>query len=404
MPREGKCLKMSRRTLDQLLLEDDELGLLNVKLGVVKATPQTRIERDFEEINEFIDRHKRLPGDNSDKKPSITEYTLQIRLQSLREHPNIVENLLHLDRHNLLSVSAADPESLEDILAMDDDLLNESAENIFTIKHVRSDVAKPDRVSVRKPCQDFDDYKPIFDKVVNELQLGIRKSMPFANEQEIEAGGLFILNGVMIYVAEVRDPHIRNGKRNARLRLIFDNGTEGNNLLRSLATELYKDPNGRRISEPNAGPLFGGATSTVTVAGAGDKITGCIYIVRSLSSLPEIAKLDGHLFKIGFTTGRFEDRISSAKDDPTFLLAPVHPVRTYDTINLNANKFEGLIHRFFSDAKLNIEIMDRFNKPFKPREWFLLPLPVIEQAIAMFLDGSIIRYKYDQKKCQILPI
>ncbi|MFX8215234.1 GIY-YIG nuclease family protein, partial [Acinetobacter baumannii] len=76
-------------------------------------------------------------------------------------------------------------------------------------------------------------------------------------EQEIEAGGFFILNGVMVYVAEVRDPHIRNGKRNARLRLIFDNGTEGQNLLRYLATQLYKHPNGRRISDPNAGPLFG---------------------------------------------------------------------------------------------------------------------------------------------------
>ena len=231
---------------------------------------------------------------------------------------------------------------------------------------------------------------------------GKRKSMKFANEQEIEAGGFFILHGVMVYVAEVNDPHIRNGKRNARLRLIFENGTEGKNLLRSLATELYKDPSGRRLSEPNAGPLFDPAPTTTTVAGPNERITGCIYIVRSLSPSPEIAKLDGQLFKIGFTTGSFEDRIRGAKDDPTFLMAPVHPVRTYDAINLNANKFENLMHRFFADARLDIEIMDRFGKPFRPREWFLLPLPVIEAAIAMLLDGTILRHRYDAAAGEIV--
>ncbi len=242
-------------------------------------------------------------------------------------------------------------------------------------------------------------------------------------------------------VAE-NDPHIRNGKRNARLRLIFENGTEGKNLLRSLATELYKDPSGRRLSEPNAGPLFDPAPTTATVVGpnghgkvttlidenarfphpnplpqageganeslrelqVNERITGCIYIVRSLSPSPEIAKLDGQLFKIGFTTASFEDRIRGAKDDPTFLMAPVYPVRTYDAINLNANKFESLMHRFFADARLDIEIMDRFGKPFRPREWFLLPLPVIEAAIVMLLDGTILRHRYDAVACEIVSV
>nr|WP_256476123.1 GIY-YIG nuclease family protein [Siccirubricoccus soli] len=126
-----------------------------------------------------------------------------------------------------------------------------------------------------------------------------------------------------------------------------------------------------------------------------DRVTGCLYVVKSLSALPEVKKLDGSLFKIGFTAGRFEERIARAQDDPTFLLAPVHPVRTYDTVNLNANKVENLLHRFFDVARLDIEIMDRFGKPFRPREWFLLPLPVIEQAIQMLLDGSIVRHRYD---------
>ena len=173
--------------------------------------------------------------------------------------------------------------------------------------------------------------------------------------------------------------------------------------MRSLATQLYKDPNGRRISDPEAGPLYNPQPNTTTVAAPEERITDCIYVVKSLSPLPEISRLEGHLFKIGFTSGKFEDRIRNAKDDPTFLLAPVHPVRTYDAVDLNTNKFENLMHRFFAEARLDIEIMDRFGKPFRPREWFLLPLPVIEQAIQMLLDGSIIRHHYDPKQASIVP-
>ena len=112
-------------------------------------------------------------------------------------------------------------------------------------------------------------------------------------------------------------------KCNARLRVVFDNGTEGQNLLRSLATELYKDPNGRRVMDPDAGPLF---TESVE---DGDTQTGLIYVVKSMSDDPKIRELDGTLFKIGFTAGAMEVRIQNAKDDPTFLMAPVRPVKTY---------------------------------------------------------------------------
>ena len=399
---------MARLTLDELLAESDDLGLLDVKPHPVNtSTEAVRIQQAFEEINVFVDRHHFAPGEGeAGEKVSVNERTLQVRLKTYRENPDIAEQLKEFDRHGLLTNQSTQspPASLDDILGMDDELLTEPTEDIFTFRHARPAAARPDKISERKPCEDFEQFKPLFDQAAADLVTGKRKSMKFANEQEIEAGGFFILNGVMVYVAEVNDPHIRNGKRNARLRLIFENGTEGKNLLRSLATELYKDPSGRRLSEPNAGPLFDPAPIYTTEAGPIDRITGCIYIVRSLSPSPEIAKLDGQLFKIGFTTGSFEERIRGAKDDPTFLMAPVHPVRTYDAINLNANKFENLIHRFFADARLDIEIMDRFGKPFKPREWFLLPLPVIETAIAMLLDGSILRHRYDAVAGEIVRV
>ena len=123
-----------------------------------------------------------------------------------------------------------------------------------------------------------------------------------------------------------------------------------------------------------------------------------------LSTVPDIARLDGQLFKIGFTTSNLEDRIRSAVDDPTFLMAPVRPVVSYDAINLNANKFENIVHRFFAEARLDIEIKDRFGKPIRPREWFLLPLPVIERAIPLIVDGGILRYRYDHRACEIVEI
>ncbi|MBR0796865.1 GIY-YIG nuclease family protein [Bradyrhizobium jicamae] len=393
---------MARLTLEQILSSDDHDGLLDVKPAVSSASSDaSRIVYDFEELNRFIDQHGYTPGEGpSDRKPSVKERVLSMRLKSYRDNRKIAAQLKADDRHGLLAdetATAPEPSSVDEILDLDDELLNTPSEDIFHLRHARPKAARPDKVSERKPARDFQHFKPLFDACVADLVSGKRKSLKFANEQEINAGEFFILNGIMVYVAEVNDPHFRNGKRNARLRLIFENGTEGENLLRSLATELYKDPSGRRISSPEVGPLFGAEPATESVAAPKGRVTGCIYVVKSLSAAPEIAKLDGHLFKIGFTTGSFEERVRGAKDDPTFLLAPVHPVRTYDAIDLNTNKFENLLHRFFGEARLNIEIIDRFGKPFKPREWFLLSLPVIEQAIPMLLDGSIIRYRYDVK-------
>jgi hypothetical protein len=400
---------MARMTLEQILSSEDHDGLLDVKPAASGASSDaSRIAHDFEELNRFIDQHGFSPGEGpGDRKLSVKERVLSMRLKSYRDSRLIAAQLKAHDRHALLvdeARAAHEPSSVDEILDLDDELLNTPSEDIFNLRHARPKAARPDKVSERKPAKDFQDFKPLFDACVTDLVSGKRKSLKFANEQEINAGEFFILNGIMVYVAEVNDPHFRNGKRNARLRLIFENGTEGENLLRSLATELYKDPSGRRISTPEAGPLFGAEATTESFAAPKGRVTGCIYVVRSLSAAPEIAKLDGHLFKIGFTTGSFEDRIRTAKDDPTFLLAPVHPVRTYDAIDLNTNKFENLLHRFFGEARLNIEIKDRFGKPFKPREWFLLPLPVIEQAIPMLLDGSIIRYRYDAKDGIILPV
>jgi len=396
----------TKKTLDELLAEEVGSELLNVKPKQAKSADAfARARGQFEEINVFVDRNGFAPGQGPEgRKIGVMERSYQARLRAYGENPELAAELASIDRHELLAaVPKPEPTSLDDILAAGDPLLNDPNEGIFELRHARGAPARSDMVAEREPCRDFEKFKPLFDKAAAELASGVRRSMRFANEQEIEAGGFFILNGVLVYVAEVRDPHIRNGKRNARLRLIFDNGTEGQNLLRSMAAVLYKDPNGRRISDPNAGPLFGSQpTAEVQPPQAQDRVTGLIYVVKSLSKAPDIARLDGNLFKIGFTTGTLESRLKGVEDDPTFLMAQVKPVMSYQAINLNANAFERLVHHFFGEARLDIEVKDRFGKAIKPREWFLLPLSVIEQAVPLMVDGSILRYRYDHRACAIV--
>lgn len=378
---------MPRMTLDEVLSDDDDL--LDVKLSTSTAsTEEQRILNSFEDINRFIDSSKRKPGETD--KPSISEQSLKMKLAGLVNNTDTHAILRPHDRHSLLPQEGIkEPQTLDEILDLDDDLLSTPQDDIFNLVHARPAIAKTDKVSERIACEEFEKFKPLFDQCVMEINEGKRKAIKFAREQEIWAGEFFILNGVMVYVAEVGETHIRNGKKNARLRLIFDNGTEGNNLLRSLARELYKDPNGRRVTSTDAGPLF-----DVQVE-EGDTETGMIYVIKSLSDDPEISKLDGMLHKIGFTSGKMEVRIQNAKDDPTFLMAPVHPVATYTLYNIDKVKLEHLLHNFFADARLDIEITDRFGKKVKPREWFLLPIEVIAEAISRLKDGSIIDYRYD---------
>jgi Meiotically up-regulated gene 113 len=386
---------MAKPTLDDLLNGSDPL--LDVKSPAAKATSseQQRILDTFVEVNKFIDHHRRKPGDTD--KPSVAERALRMKLNGLLNDPTLHDILLPHDRHALLPTALVNqPKTLDEIF--EDDLLKTPQNDIFDLVHVKPAAAKPDEVAERQVCADFEKFKPLFDQCAGDMEHGKRKAIPFANEQEIGAGEFFILNGVLVYVAEVGETHIRNGKKNARLRLIFDNGTEGNNLLRSLATELYKDPNGRRVTTTEMGPLF------ADMPDAGDAQTGMIYVVKSLSVDPEIQKLDGVLHKIGFTSGSMGVRIQNAKDDPTFLMAPVHPVTTYTLYNIDRVRLEHLLHDFFAAARLDIEITDRFGQKVRPREWFLLPPSIIGEAVSRLKDGSIVNYRYDRDSNTLVQI
>jgi hypothetical protein len=180
--------------------------------------------------------------------------------------------------------------------------------------------------------------------------------------------------------------------------VIYGNGTESNLLMRSLQNALYKDETGRRVSEPNAGPLFAAHVEE------GDLASGTVYVLRSRSEHPEIAARRDLIHKIGVTGGEVPRRIANARLDPTYLLADVEVVTTYQLYNINRVKLESLLHRLFEPARLEVTLADRFGNPVSPREWFLVPLFVIDEAIDLIRQGTITDYVYDPAAGALLRV
>ena len=384
--------------------DDDDalLAELGVEVEAKRTSSRTpeeeRVIAGFEEIQRFFETHKRLPrhGEAVD----IFERLYAVRLDRIREIEEWRSIVEPMDHQGLLGVQPVMTQA--DIDDMDDDALlaelgiEAEVSEITTLKHVRSLSEKraAEEIANRERCEDFDQFQPLFDQAQADLKSGVRTTRPFVKDAgflkaEITAGQFFILGGQTVYVAEVGEPiKAPNGETDARLRAIYSNGTESNILLRSLQRALYKDETGRRITEPTAGPLFADETDD------GDLSSGKIYVLRSKSENPLVAQNRDLIHKIGVTGGSVERRIANAKFDATFLLADVEIVATYELFNINRTKLENVIHRVFGAARLDMEIKDRFGKPVVPREWFLVPLFVIDEAVERIRDGSISRYRY----------
>lgn len=393
--------------------EDDallaELGVEVETKKVAARTPrEERIIAGFEEIQRFAAAHGRAPQHGEDR--DIFERLYAVRLDRLRAQEEDCRTLLEpLDHAGLLAgATSATVEVVDDI--SDDELLAQlgvdsaAQDGITELRHVRSaaDKRAAEEIANRERCEDFDRFKPLFNAVQNDLDSGVRITQPIRKDAgflktDIRAGEFFILGGQIAYVAEVGEPFkAPNGESDARLRVIYSNGTESNLLLRSLQRALYKDDVSRRVSEPNAGPLFASESE------ADDLASGTIYVLRSKSDNPIVAANRDLVHKIGVTGGDVAKRITNAKLDPTFLLADVEIVATYKLFNISRAKLENLIHRIFDPARLDIEIKDRFGNPVIPREWFLVPLFVIDDAVEKIKDGTITGYIYDPNGARLM--
>lgn len=378
-----------------------ELGIEVEKKKQVTRTPrEERIIAGFEDIQKFVFEHGRLPQHSEDG--DIFERLYAVRLQRLRELPEATDLLADLDADGLLS--GAEVMSVADDL--DDDALlaalgvEVEASPITELKHVRSNAERKEAEDIanRQRCEDFETFQPLFEKVQRELDSGQRETRPFELKAEIQRGRFFIVEGQKVYVAEMGEETLTDqGRTDARLRVIFDNGTESRMLMRSLQRALNKDEYGRRITESIAGPLFADAPEE------GDSTTGTIYVLRSKSDHPLVSKNRELVHKIGVTTLGVDKRVAGAHLQPTFLMAPVEVVATYELYNINQTRLENLIHRIFGNAQLDIEIPDRFGRPVTPREWFLVPLFVIDEAVQKIKDGTITKFRYDPERASLVP-
>ena len=392
---------MSDLDLDELRSELDEFSK-----PVQSSTRSPRDERiiaGFEEIQRFVEKHGHRPQHGEDK--DIFERLYAVRLDRIRALEDCRKLLDPLDHQGLLeeaeTTGAATEEDVDE-----DELVSElrdvaGSPDITQLRHVRTSAEKraAEEIANREVCKDFDTFKPLFEKVRRELKSGVRISRPFKTRalDEIQKDAFLVIGGQIAYIADVGEEfQTQYERRDSRLRVIYDNGTESDVLQRSLQRALHRDEAARYITDPSAGPLFGENSEE------DDLESGTIYVLRSKSNNPVVAANRDVLHKIGVTGGKVATRIANAKHDPTYLMAEVEVIASYKLFNINRVKLENVIHRVFESARLDIEIKDRFGQPVVPREWFLVPIFVVDQVIEKIKDGTITEFVYDSKMAKLV--
>ena len=383
------------------IFENDPFGLLIVKPKKSAArTSDEKLTADFQEINDFIEKNQREP------KPNISdisgEYKLYSTLKGLRENEEKMMALEPQDKYGLLNIEKKEINSLDDILGDDSlDILGDDSEGLFTFKHTPKDYerAKADFVGKRFKCKDFSKYEHLFKEVQDDLALGKRKLVNF-NYDNLRKEEFYVHNGILLFLKDVdftkKTQKFKSGVHNrpdGRTVIIFENGTESNMMFQSLYKSLHT--NGKMVTQ-NVDKVIEEFTETFSGITNEDKETGHIYVLTSQSEKEDIASLE-NLYKIGYSSTSVQERIKNAENELTYLMAPVKIESSWMCYNMNAQKFEQLIHRFFGHTCLEIDVFDNNGIRHTPREWFIAPLKAIEQAITLILSGDIVNYRYDKE-------
>jgi hypothetical protein len=390
--------------------DDDLLNELGVETKVAKAVTHTpreeRIIAGFEEIQRFVDEHGHLPQHGEDR--DIFERLYAVRLDRIMASSECLELLKNYDNNNLLTQQNHVASNLNTEPDTDEELLEmlgvdaNGTNDVTQLKHVRSraEIKAAEEIAQRETCENFDEqFRPTFELVQQEINDGFRKTTKYQDNASMAEGDFFILDGQKVLIESMGNEFKpEHGRKDRRLRVIYDNGTESNILLRSLQRALNKDDNSRRIlpSDTDKPALFSNTDED------DDQKTGHIYVLQSLSDHPFIAKHRNLIHKIGFTSGDVNKRISSAEKDPTYLRSKVKLEISYKLANLNGKKLEKLLHHFFADVRMDFQLQNQFGDHVKPEEWFCVPSAVIMQAIELLTDNNLDNCKYDAEKAQII--
>ncbi|MBN9607201.1 MAG: GIY-YIG nuclease family protein [Actinomycetales bacterium] len=367
----------------QIIFDSDEDGLLDTPEKAPKLSSSDRLERSFIEIVEFYREHERPPRSDT---PEIAERKLGARLDGILANDDKIAALKHLDEFELLAEPEA-PASLEDLLEGDDlGLLHDDSGLLDTsdLPQRKGPEASVDSAQ-RVRAEDFEQFEPLFQQKHAELAEGTARLVSFPGLRHITEGSFFVLNGVMLFIADVGETEYKEttvrANRRERLRVIFENGTE---------SSMYRQSLGIRMGEGDGQAVVAATFESVL---ADDVETGYIYVLRSLSDDPQVASVPD-LYKIGFSRGSVEKRIAQAHLQATYLFAPVEIVATYRTYNIKTSALEHLLHRVFSDVRLDVQI-GRAGQPYEASEWYSVPLPIIDEAVDLIVSGEIVNYEYD---------
>jgi hypothetical protein len=390
------------------IFDDDDFGLLDSKAKTSSVkTDEERLVDSFEEINTFFDKNKREPN-----KSSMSEYGLMAKLKNFRENEAQKKVLKPFDKHNLLGYVEMEKISIDAILNEDDELglLDSDTDlDIFKFRHTPKpeDRAESDFVAQRKSIKEkeFEKYEALFFNVHKEIKEGKRKILSFTNiEKNLHVGDFYLMDGVLLYLESANlkkeEWEQKSGNRvriEGRTRTVFENGTFSNMLFRSLGKQIQKS--GKLITntyEKIEQDLF---VNTGLVKEE-DIQSGWIYVLKSKSTNTQIANIKD-LYKIGFASNSVDDRIKNARHEATYLFADVQKVATYKVYNRNADKLESLLHRFFANACLDIDLFNEKGQRLNPREWFVVPFEIIEETIQLILNESIVNYEYDTEMKRI---
>lgn len=388
------------KSLDDIF-NDDDFGLLESqqKQSFVR-TDEDRLIDSFEEINLFYEKNNREPSTTS-----MSEYTLSARLKGFRANEQNKSILKAFDRFNLLGEVELKLETLDDILSDDDlGLLDDEGDaSIFEFKYTPKEGtrASADYIAQRKSIseRDFQKYELMFKQVHKELKEGKRKLLNFTNaEDNLIEGNFYLVDGLLCYLEVSKaEKVVKENKSGDRIRLegrtvtIFENGTISNMLFRSLGKAIQK--NGKIVTNTDEG-IYNQLQENFNSVQEEDVPSGWIYVLKSKSENPEIKSLE-NLYKIGLSKNPVQERIKNASKEATYLFADVEIIDSRACFNVNIQKLEGLIHRFFAEACLDIDLYDKSGNRYIPREWFVVPLHVIDEVIQLLLNGNIVNYKYD---------
>lgn len=393
------------KILDEIF-NNDSLGLLKVQPRSSPArNADERLLASFQEIVDFYEKNN-----NQEPTPNpcnIAEYQLYSRLKNLRDSEEKILALASVDKYNLLQSEKQEINSIDDIFSDNTfDLLNTDSEGLFDFKHTprEYDRTSAEFVARRKPCKDFGKYEPLLKEVQKDLANKKRKLIDFAQRNLVEGsyyvhnGVLFLLEKINITQQEHYKPDGTRVREDGRTRCIFENGTESNMLKRSVEKILYA--NGKVVTE-NIDKVNEGFIEKFSSITEEDKEAGYIYVLKSKSTDNRISSIQ-NLFKIGYSKTEVTERIKNAEKQPTYLMAPVDYIAGWKCYNMNPQKFEQLIHNFFGNSCLEIDVFNEKGKRYTPREWFIAPIEVVEQAIELIINGKIVNYKYDNENFTII--